>query len=229
MELSKGLLCMETYVLVHGGNMSTKTWNKLSGQKISTEDGHMGARYWDGTVNALEAAGHRVFAPTLTDEFTSNLTDHIHQICALIVENNLQDIILVGHSYGGFVITGVADQMPERIRFLVYLDSALPDPGQSLIDILQMAYPPEEDAPELPDMNPPYVEKIQYDPKRIQGLKKIYILCTKSEFNDISHFAKEKIDAAKGGWTYFELPSSHVPMADLPDDFYKLLLNIPEL
>ncbi|MEN6592645.1 MAG: alpha/beta hydrolase, partial [Methanobacterium sp.] len=141
---------METYVLVHGGNMSTKTWNKLSGQKISTEDGHMGPRYWDGTVNALEAAGHRAFAPTLTDEFTSNLTDHIQQICALIVENNLQDIILVGHSYGGFVITGVAGQMPERIRFLVYLDSALPDPGQSLIDILQMAYPPEEDAPELP-------------------------------------------------------------------------------
>lgn len=219
---------METYVLVHGGNMSTKTWNKLSGQNIFTEDGHMGAKYWDGTVDALVSVGHRVFAPTLLDEFTNNLTDHINQICTLIDESDLQDIILVGHSYGGLVITGVADQMPSRIRLIVYLDSALPDPGQSLIDILHIVYP-EEDAPEMPDPNPPYVEKLQYDPETIDGLKKIYIRCTKSEFIDISSLAKEKIDAAKGGWTYFELQSSHVPMADLPDDFYKLLLSIAKL
>jgi pimeloyl-ACP methyl ester carboxylesterase len=209
--------------------MSTKTWNKLSGQNIFTEDGHMGAHYWDGTVDALVSAGHRALAPTLLDEFTSNLTDHINQICRLIVENDLQNIILVGHSYGGFIITGVADRMPERIRLLVYLDSALPDPGQSLIDILNIVYPPEEDALELPDPNPPYLEKIKYDPKTIQGLKKIYIRCSKSAFIDISTLVKEKIDAEKGGWTYFELPSSHVPMADLPDDFYKLLLSIAKL
>ncbi len=220
---------METYVLVHGGNMSTKTWNKLSGQEIFTEDGYMGARYWDGTVDALVSAGHRAFAPTLLDEFTNNLTDHINQICMLIVDNDLQDIILVGHSYGGFVITGVADHMPERIRLLVYLDSALPDPGQSLIDILNMVYPPEDGAPELPDPSPPYVEKLQYDQETIKGLKKIYIRCTKSEFIDVSSFTKEKVDASKGGWTYFELPSSHVPMADLPDDFNKLLLSIAKL
>jgi pimeloyl-ACP methyl ester carboxylesterase len=219
---------METYVLVHGGNMSTKTWNKLSGQKISTDDGFMGARYWDGTVNALEAAGFSVFAPTLGDEFTSNLTDHILQICTLIIENNLQDIILVGHSYGGFVITGVADRMPEKIHSLVYLDSAVPDPGQSLMDILNLAYP-EEDSAFLPDPNPPYVEKLHYNPETIVKLKKIYIRCTKSDFADISQFAKEKIDTAGGRWTYFELPSSHVPMADLPDDFYKLLLSIAQL
>ncbi len=219
---------METYVLVHGGNMSTKTWNKLSGQNITTDDGYMGARYWDGTVTALEAAGNRVFAPTLGDEFTSNLTDHIHEICALIVENHLQDIILVGHSYGGFVITGVADRIPERIHSLVYLDSALPDPGQSLMDILNLTYS-QEDSAVLPDPNPPYVEKLQYNLKTIAGIKKIYIRCTKSEFVDISQFAKEKIDTAGGGWVYFELPSSHVPMADLPDDFYKLLLSIAKL
>lgn len=220
---------METYVLVHGGNMSTETWNKLSGQNISTENGHMGASYWDGTVKALLSAGHRVFAPTLLDEFTSNLTDHINRICTLIVENDLQDIILVGHSYGGFVITGVADRIHERIRLLVYLDSGLPNPGQSLIDILNMVYSQEDYAAALPDPNPPYVEKLQYDPKRIEGLKKIYIRCTKSEFMDLTRFAKEKVDAAKGGWTYFELSSSHVPMADLPEDFYKLLLNIAKL
>lgn len=220
---------METYVLVHGGNMSTETWNKLSGQNIYTENGHMGASYWDGTVDALLSEGHRVFAPTLLDEFTNNLTDHINQICALIVENDLKDVILVGHSYGGFVITGVADRMPERIRFLVYLDSGVPDPGQSLVEILNMVYSSEDYEAAVPDLNPPYTEKLQYDPKRIEGIKKIYIRCTKSEFKDLTLLAKEKVDAAKEGWTYFELPSSHVPMADLPEDFYELLLSIAEL
>jgi pimeloyl-ACP methyl ester carboxylesterase len=220
---------MAIYVLVQGGNMSTETWNKLSGQKISTEDGYIGASYWKVTVKALKSAGHHVFAPTLSDEFTSNLTDHIQQICAVIEDNDLQDIILVGHSYGGFIITGVADLIPERIRLLVYLDSGLPDPGQSLIDVLNKVYSPEEYAAALPDPNPPYVEKLQYHPKRIEGIKKIYIRCTKSEFIRVTRFAKEKIDATKGEWTYFELPSSHVPMADLPEDFYKLLLSIAEL
>ena len=48
----------------------------------------------------------------------------------------LRDVILVGHSYGGFVITGVADRVPGRIRHLVYLDTGLPDPGESLMDLL---------------------------------------------------------------------------------------------
>ena len=220
---------METYILVQGGNMSTETWNKLSEQKITTEDGYMGASYWDGTVNALESAGHRVFAPTLRDEFTSNMTDHIQQICQLIVENDLHDIILIGHSYGGFVITGVADRMPERIRLLVYLDAGIPDPGQSLIDVLNMVYSSEDYAASLPDSNPPYVEKLQYDPKRMEGLKKVYIRCMKSEFIEITRIVKGKIDAKNGRWTYFEIPSSHVPMADYAEDFYKLLLEIAKL
>lgn len=224
---------METHVLVQGGDMSTETWNKLSGQNVITENGHMGASYWNGTVDTLEAAGHRVFAPTLGDEFTYTLTDHILQICSLIEEKDLQDIILVGHSYGGFVITGVADRMPKRISVLVYLDSALPDPGQSLIDILNMTYSPEDYEAAVPDPNPPYLEKVQYSLQTIQKLKKAYIRCTKSEFIRVSLLAKEKIDkeiaSKKGRWTYFELPSSHVPMADLPGKFYELLLKIPQL
>lgn len=217
---------METYVLVHGGNMSTQTWNKLSGQNIVTEDGHMGARYWDGTVAALEAAGHRAFVPNLSDEFTSNLTDHIQQVCSLIIENKLQDIILVGHSYGGFVITGVADRMPEKIRLLVYLDSALPDPGQSLIDVLNQVYSKQDYEAALPESSPPYVEKIQYNPERIKNLNKIYIRCTKSEFIDLANLVDEKIDISEGKWTYYELPSSHVPMADQPEELYRLLLDL---
>ena len=60
---------MATYVLVHGGNMSNETWNRLTvGKPVHTKDGKMGGMIWDGTVSALRAQDHRVFAPTLGDE-----------------------------------------------------------------------------------------------------------------------------------------------------------------
>ena len=220
---------MATYVLVHGGNMSTDTWNKLAGRNDYPPGGHLGARYWDGTVSALKKHHHQVFAPNLSDEYTSKLTDHIGQICTLIAEHDLREIILVGHSYGGMVITGVAARVPDRIRRLVYLDAALPDPGQSLYKILRLGLSSASGSqPVLPEPSPPYVEKLQFDAAKIQPLQKTYILCTKSEFAAVTRIAKQKIAAAKKGWTYIELPSSHVPMADMPDDFYQLLLDASE-
>ena len=116
---------MATYVLVHGGSMSAETWNKLStGDPVSTKDGWMGGRIWDGTVSVLTAQNHRVFAPTLRDEYTCHLTDHIRQVGALITENDLRNVILVGHSYGGMVIAGVAAGMPHRIRRIAVEDNA---------------------------------------------------------------------------------------------------------
>jgi len=138
----------------------------------------------------------------------------------------LQKVILVGHSYGGLVITGVAHQMPDRIQHLVYLDSAIPEPGQSLIEILNMVYCSEDYAVVLPEPSPPYVEKLQYDPRRIENINKIYIRCTNSEFIDVTRLYKGKFEDEKGEWAYFEIPSSHIPMADLPEPFYKLLLDI---
>ena len=217
---------MATYVLVHGGNMSTDTWNKLAKRNDYPPGGNLGARYWDGTVSALTARNHRVFAPTLLDEHSSSLADHIDQICTLIAGNELRDIILVGHSYGGMVITGVAAKMPERIHRLVYLDAALPDPNQSLYDILRLGLSASSgNQPVLPEPSPPYVEKLQFDPAKIERLQKTYILCTKSEFKDVTRIAREKIAAAKKGWTYLELPSSHMPLADMPDGFLQLLLD----
>ena len=71
----------------------------------------------------------------LADEHDHTLTDHIGQVSGLITRHDLREVILVAHSYGGMVITGVAAGMPERIRRLVYVDAALPDPGQSLFDL----------------------------------------------------------------------------------------------
>jgi pimeloyl-ACP methyl ester carboxylesterase len=208
--------------------MSTGAWNKLTiGNHVYTQDGKMGGTYWGGTVSALEAHNHRAFAPTLMDEYSSTLAEHIEQICALVAENNLRDTILVGHSYGGMIITGVAAKMADRISHLVYVDAALPDPGQSLFDIIVSG---GCDPLSFAGLEPaaPYVEKLQFDPRKLQRLRKTYILCTKSEFAIVTKVARKKIAAAKNEWTYVELPASHVPMADLPDEFYKIMLAAAE-
>jgi hypothetical protein len=72
------------------------------------------------------------------------------------------------------------------------------------------------------------VEKLQFDAQKIKLLPKTYILCTKSKFAVVTGVAKQKIAAAKKGWTYIELPSSRVPMADMPDEFGQLLLETAE-
>ncbi len=206
--------------------MSTETWNKLTiGNQVYTQDGKMGGTYWDGTVSALEAHNHRAFAPTLMDEYSSTLAEHIEQICALIAENNLRDTILVGHSYGGMIITGVAAKMADRISHLVYVDAALPDPDQSLFDVVVSG---GGDPMSVAGLEPaaPYVEKLQFDAEKVKPLPKTYILCTESEFASMTHVAKKKIEAAGNEWAYFELPTSHVPMASMPEQFYKLLLEI---
>lgn len=113
---------MATFVLVHGG-------------------GHGGWCY-QSVAKILRARGHEVYAPSLTgladrEHLLSadvDLNMHITDIVKLLQYEDLLDVILVGHSYGGMVITGVADRATDRIANLVYLDAAFPENGQSLVD-----------------------------------------------------------------------------------------------
>ena len=68
---------------------------------------------------------------------------HIKDICGVLEAEELSDVILCGHSYGGMVITGVADRMPSRIKALVYLDAFVAENGQSTNDILKELLEPE--------------------------------------------------------------------------------------
>jgi pimeloyl-ACP methyl ester carboxylesterase len=114
---------MATYVLVHGG-------------------AHGGWCYGP-VARILRAAGQEVHAPTLTGLGDRShllrpgidLDTHIADIVAVLRYEDLRDVVLVGHSYGGMVITGVADEAPDRVGHLVYLDAATPVDGQSLVDI----------------------------------------------------------------------------------------------
>ena len=114
---------MATYVLVHGG-------------------GHGGWCY-QRVARLLQAQGHQVYAPTLSGlgERSGLLTEaidlalHADDVAAVLHYEDLRDVILVGHSYGGMVITGTADLAADRIGKLVFLDAATPRNGQSLVDV----------------------------------------------------------------------------------------------
>ncbi len=114
---------MATYILVHGA------WSGGWGYKP--------------IARALRAAGHEVYVPTLTglgerEHLASgaiDLTLHITDVVNMIDYEDLSDVILCGHSYGGMVITGVAAAVGDRIRTLFYLDAFLPKDGEALWDI----------------------------------------------------------------------------------------------
>lgn len=114
---------MATYVLVHGGGHGGWCYTKVS--------------------EILRGAGHTVHAPTLTGLAERShllrpgidLDTHITDVVNVLFYEDLRDVILVGHSYGGMVITGVADRAVDRIGKLVYLDAANPVNHQSLVDV----------------------------------------------------------------------------------------------
>jgi pimeloyl-ACP methyl ester carboxylesterase len=106
-----------------------------------------GSWCWRRVRDALQAAGHEVFTPTLTGvgershllSQDINLDTHIDDVINLIKWEDLSDVVLCGHSYGGCVVRGVVDRIGERIAKLVYLDAFVPEHGESLHNVL----PPE--------------------------------------------------------------------------------------
>ena len=118
---------MATFVLTHGA------WH--------------GGWCWRRLADALIGDGHRVFCPTLTGLGerahllgpSVTLDTHIADVTGLITAEELSDVVLVGHSYGGAVVTAVADRMADRLAALVFLDAYIATDGRSIID----ADPPE--------------------------------------------------------------------------------------
>lgn len=114
---------MATFVLVHGACHGGWCYSRVASR--------------------LKAQGHDVYTPTLSGlgerahlaSQSINLSTHIQDIVAMIEFEDLKDVVLCGHSYGGCVITGVAGQVPDRIKTLFYLDAIVPMDGQSLLDV----------------------------------------------------------------------------------------------
>jgi pimeloyl-ACP methyl ester carboxylesterase len=103
-----------------------------------------GGWVWRRVVAPLRAAGHEVHTPTLTGVSdrahlltpSVGLGTHVQDVVAMLEAYDLTDVVLVGHSYAGQVVTGVADRVPERLRTRVYLDAFVGDDGDAAIDLL---------------------------------------------------------------------------------------------
>ncbi|MER7179365.1 alpha/beta fold hydrolase [Streptomyces hyaluromycini] len=114
---------MSTYLLVHGAWHSGECWERV--------------------VPLLTAAGHRVYAPSLTGQGEKahllgpdvGLDTHVADVVGLIRDEDLTDVVLVGHSYAGLVVSSAANEVPERVGHLVYLDAMVPEHGETAADI----------------------------------------------------------------------------------------------
>ena len=223
---------MATYLICHGAWSAGWAWKKVR--------------------PLLRAAGHAVFTPSYTGlgerahlaHALVGLETHIIDILAVMRWEDLHDVILVGHSYGGMVATGVADRAPERIRHLVYLDAFVPGSGQSLNDLTGRV--PEAQHGWLVAPNPPAPDTAAEDlawtaarrmpqPARCfseklhlangePGFARSYIHCSKKVGPDVFAQFAERFRAAPG-WNFHDLPESHSPNITAPEALVELLLR----
>jgi pimeloyl-ACP methyl ester carboxylesterase len=225
------------YVLVHGA------W--------------CGSWIWKRVRDRLAGAGHRVFTPTLTGlGERSHLLDrrigvqtHIDDVANLLVWEELRDVVLVGHSYAGFVVRHVADRMPERLRSLVYLDAFVPENGKRIQDYVPdikfrevaAAHGEGWKVPPIPaaafgvhaaDIAWVDRQATMHPLSALETPARLTGAC--DEVGNIGYIlAREHRDspfpqfypvAAERGWWQAELPSGHAVMLDMPDELTALLL-----
>jgi pimeloyl-ACP methyl ester carboxylesterase len=228
---------MATFVLIPGG------WS--------------GGWQWRVVAARLRATGHDVFTPTLTGlgervhlaNPEVGLDTHIEDVVNVIRFEDLTDVILVGYSYSGMVITGVADRVPERLAQLVYLDAFVPEDGQSLADLVgpqvmaamgevtrqygdgwRMPHNPP-DAPFRTDQPiKTALEPVRLRDARALALPRTFIYCTEEKdpadpiMLPISQAAaRAKSDPA---WRYRELPTGHQPWETMPVELARVLTDV---
>jgi pimeloyl-ACP methyl ester carboxylesterase len=233
---------MATFVLVHGA------WH--------------GGWCWQRVAPALRRAGHEVYAPSLTGlgerrhlgSPQVDLDTHIEDVAGLIEMEGLAQVILLGHSYGGMVVTGVAERMAGRIAHLIYLDAFVPENGKCLLDyaVPERAARMREEGERTGTVSPPpmslwglsqpqdlafvgprevphpYATMCQKI--RLTGqaqLPRTFIYCSAPATGSFDQFAaKYRNDPA---WSFHELKTGHDAMLLMPLALTQILLQKTEL
>jgi len=231
----------KTFVLVHGAWHGGWCWRRVS--------------------DLLERQGHKVFAPTLTGlgershlmRAGIDLATHVDDVANLMKWERLGDVVLVGHSYGGFVISGVAERAQAAIGAIVFLDAFVPENGQALVDITaqatraaieaaaakrDIAVPPrsaeffkvnEQDRAWVDAMCTPhpiatFTDKIALSGARERIAKKAYVRA--------HSYPNPAFDAAYGklerdpAWRSYAVPCGHDVMVDMPERLAEILLEV---
>lgn len=235
---------MATFVIVHGAWSGAWAWNRF-------------------VAPMLRKAGHEIYAVTLTGlgershigSPDTDLDTHVADVVNVLTFEDLHDVILVGHSYGGMVITGVADRSPERLSQLVYLDAFVPADGSALFDY----WTPEQRQDRLalverdgegwrippgPMQADDPSEIIPWAKQRRVGqpvktfteaihltrgetaLPRAYVYCSGGKAPD-SPFTKLAARVrVDPRWRYFELPSGHNLQYSAPEKTVEILLEL---
>jgi pimeloyl-ACP methyl ester carboxylesterase len=232
---------MMTFILIHGA------WH--------------GGWAWRRTATILRQGGHDVYAPSLTGlgdrshllSRDITLSTHVRDVTNLIESEDLRDVILVGHSYAGLVVAQAADEMPDRIASLVFVDAFLPESGKALLDLLP---PParaelETDARERGAgwfVPAPPVERLhvaepsdrrwieaRLGPHPLGTFSKPSCLTgawknvprrtyvTGSRFENPVILPSRKRAATDPIFNYYDLPAGHEIMIEMPDELARLL------
>ena len=218
-----------TFVLVHGASGGGWDWKEV--------DKH------------LSAKGHTVYRPTLTglgeryhlSASEVNLTTHINDIVNMIIFENLNNVILVGHSYGGMVITGVMDRIPERIEHVTFLDAKVPNDGMSMMEGQEI--PPEHpvidgqihfswidvDSPFPRDVAQPIktlTEPVSYKNPLAKKLNVTYVAFIPTGVSKEDRAKDPSWDRAKKrNWTIRTFDGGHVIYRTKPVEFTAMLLD----
>ncbi len=234
---------MNTYVLVHGA--------------------FHGGWFWKRVAKTLRTAGHEVYTPTLTGlgerahllSPEIGLATHVQDVVSLLEYEDLHDVLLMGHSYGGMVILGAADKCAERIAQLVFLDAFIPEDGQALIELFPMemsnklkdqtrlegegyklaSSPPEvfgisteEDLAWVKPRLCPQPFRTYLDPIRISNPTAAQLPHTYiycKHPHSLLEQFVEKIQMDEK-WQFFEINSGHDAMVVEPDQVAKILLKL---
>ncbi len=228
---------MATIVLAHGAWSAAWAWKKV--RPLMTAAGH---QFFTPTYTGLGERGH------LASQ-SNDLETHIQDVLGVLTYEELREVVLIGHSYGGMVATGVADRARGRVVRLIYLDAFVPANGQALIDLV----PPGERQRLLDSVksgdgwrvtpNPPPPDTSQEDlewigkyrmpqsvrcfdqPLQLQAeltLPRAYIHCTR--YADQKPFAQFANRAQRdAGWQVHDLDASHSPNVTAPTAFMDAL------
>jgi pimeloyl-ACP methyl ester carboxylesterase len=227
---------MANFVLVHGA------W--------------IGGWYWRPIAQKLRAAGHEAYAPTLTGlgecihlmNPSINLVTHVTDVVNVIKEGGLSDVVLVGHSYGGMVVTGVADALPDKITSLVYLDAFVPKNGEALVNFVPPGSPPPAFASEYtleplpasifgasPDVAAAvdarttpmpiacFTQALALNGGIDRVRRKTYIYCNVPAPTTFTQFYEKLKDDPD--WIIHTLPCTHIVQMEMPEELTGLLLQ----
>lgn len=218
-----------TFVIVHGAWGGSWAFKEV--EMLLREKGY------DVYRPSLTGLGERVHLATQD----VNLSTHLNDVINAVLFEELEDIILVGHSYGGMVITGVAHQIPERIKSLIYIDAFLPNDGESVYSWRQMEsdfanleedgylvpswISPEQQPPsDVPHPAKTFTEGVNLENEAAYNIPGTYILTVEQGTDpDDDDFSIHAIRAEERGWPVLILDSDHNPQWSHPVKLVKML------